>query len=37
MKKDLASIRKDYTKKQLDESNVADNPFVQFSFWFDET
>lgn len=34
--KDIASIRKEYALKQLDESEVDKNPFVQFGLWFDD-
>jgi len=36
MSKDIASIRKEYTLKQLDESDVNRNPFDQFKVWFDD-
>lgn len=36
MSKDIASIRKEYTLKQLDESDVSHNPFDQFKGWFDD-
>ncbi|NVO09228.1 MAG: pyridoxamine 5'-phosphate oxidase [Bacteroidales bacterium] len=32
----IASIRRDYTLKQLDEQEVDCNPFAQFGLWFDE-
>ena len=35
-KKDIASIRKEYALKQLDESDVYQNPFLQFGCWFDD-
>jgi len=35
-KKDISSIRKEYALKQLDESEVDNNPFVQFGTWFDD-
>lgn len=35
-KKDISSIRKEYALKQLDESEVDKNPFVQFGIWFDD-
>lgn len=35
-KKDISSIRKEYTQTQLDESEVDRNPFVQFGIWFDD-
>jgi len=34
--RNTASIRRDYTLKQLDEQEVDRNPFTQFSLWFDE-
>ncbi len=34
--KDLASLRRDYSLRELSESSVAADPFVQFSNWFDE-
>ena len=34
--KDIASIRKDYTQQTLNESDVYNNPFVQFTKWWDE-
>jgi len=33
---DIAAIRKDYTLKSLDLSNIADNPLTQFKVWFQE-
>ena len=33
---DIASIRKDYSLKTLDENEVDLNPFVQFSSWWKE-
>lgn len=33
---DLASLRRDYTLASLDESEVHEDPFEQFSRWFDE-
>lgn len=36
MDKDISSIRKEYALKQLDESEVDKNPFVQFGFWFND-
>lgn len=33
---DIASIRKEYTLNKLDESDVNENPFVQFGLWFNE-
>lgn len=35
-KRDVASIRKEYALKQLDENEVDKNPFVQFNSWFDD-
>lgn len=35
-RKDLASLRRDYSLRELSESSVAADPFVQFSNWFDE-
>lgn len=35
-KKDISSIRKEYALKQLDESEVDKNPFVQFGAWLDD-
>ncbi len=35
-KKDISSIRKEYSIRQLDESEVDKNPIVQFSTWFDD-
>jgi pyridoxamine 5'-phosphate oxidase len=32
----VAALRKDYGQASLNESDVADNPFVQFTKWFDE-
>ena len=34
--KDLASIRKEYTKARLDQSIVQANPFAQFDVWLEE-
>ncbi len=34
--RNTASIRRDYTLKQLDEQEVDRNPFIQFGLWFDE-
>jgi len=34
--KDISSIRKEYSLKKLDESEVNYNPFIQFGLWFDE-
>lgn len=36
MKEEIASLRKEYTKAELDESLVSKNPFQQFESWFDE-
>lgn len=36
MDKNISSIRKEYALKQLDESEVDKNPFVQFGFWFND-
>lgn len=33
---DISSIRKDYTLKSLEISDVKDNPFEQFHIWFQE-
>lgn len=35
--RNTASIRRDYSLKQLDEQDVDRNPFIQFGLWFDET
>jgi len=35
-KKNIASLRKDYRQHRLDDSAVNENPFAQFSLWFDE-
>lgn len=34
---DIASLRSDYQRARLDESDVASDPFVQFRRWFDES
>lgn len=34
--RNIASIRRDYTLKQLDEQKADSNPFSQFGLWFDE-
>jgi len=34
--KDLADIRRDYSKRELSKAAVAADPFVQFANWFDE-
>ncbi len=36
MNKNIADIRKDYSLLSLDESNIAANPFQQFSRWWNE-
>ena len=36
MREDIASIRKEYTKAELDEEHVLKNPFKQFEKWFQE-
>jgi len=36
MQIDIASIRKDYSKQQLDIKDVSANPISQFNKWFDE-
>ena len=36
MTKNLASIRKEYSLKQLDEKDVKRDPFDQFKEWFDD-
>ncbi|MEQ9468266.1 MAG: pyridoxamine 5'-phosphate oxidase [Ekhidna sp.] len=36
MREDIASIRKEYTQAELDESSVNRNPFGQFEKWFQE-
>ena len=36
MKKDLASIRKDYLLKELNESDIYRSPFIQFSKWLED-
>jgi pyridoxamine 5'-phosphate oxidase len=35
-RKVLENIRKEYAKRNLDESSVDPDPFVQFIIWFDE-
>ena len=35
-KKELAEIRREYSREELSESSVASDPFVQYSNWFDE-
>lgn len=34
--KDLAAIRRDYSRQELSESSVAADPFVQFANWIEE-
>ncbi|MEL6592061.1 MAG: pyridoxamine 5'-phosphate oxidase [Bacteroidota bacterium] len=34
MRKEVADIRVDYTQGELHESQIADNPIVQFERWF---
>ena len=36
MNKDIADIRKDYQMQSLLETDVADDPFVQFNNWWDD-
>lgn len=36
MSKNIASIRKDYQLQSLLETDVADNPFIQFDTWWDD-
>lgn len=36
MTKNIASIRKEYSLKQLDQKDVRRNPFDQFKVWFDD-
>jgi pyridoxamine 5'-phosphate oxidase len=36
MDKTVADLRKDYTLQELNETDVAPNPFIQFQKWFDE-
>lgn len=36
MKIDIASIRKDYSKQELDLQDVLTNPILQFNKWFSE-
>ena len=33
---DLANLRRDYSSRELSESTIATDPFVQFSTWMDE-
>jgi pyridoxamine 5'-phosphate oxidase len=34
--KELAAIRRDYSRQELSRSSVAADPFVQFANWFEE-
>src|SRR5688500_16228222 len=34
--KSVSDIRKEYAKKSLSESDVSDNPILQFGQWWDE-
>lgn len=34
--KDIASIRREYTRNKFNETNANPNPFKQFKIWFDE-
>jgi pyridoxamine 5'-phosphate oxidase len=34
--KEIADLRRDYTKSELDVNNVDQNPILQFRKWFDE-
>lgn len=36
MKSKIADIRQDYSKKDLDEKDVLDNPIQQFEVWLEE-
>lgn len=36
MEHDLANLRREYSLRELSESSVAADPFVQFANWFDE-
>lgn len=36
MREDISSIRKEYTRAELDENTVLKNPFEQFEKWFNE-
>ena len=36
MERNLADIRRDYSRQELTEESVAADPFVQFANWFDE-
>ncbi len=33
---EIANLRRDWSLKELDESNVSENPFDQFSIWMQE-
>src|SRR5687767_2395067 len=33
---ELAALRQDYSRHELSRSSVADDPFEQFTMWFDE-
>lgn len=33
---ELAALRQDYSRHELSRSSVADDPFAQFTVWFDE-
>ncbi len=33
---ELAALRRDYSRHELSRSSVAEDPFEQFSIWFDE-
>lgn len=34
--RDIAALRKEYTREELTEASVTDEPFAQFARWFDE-
>ncbi len=36
MENDIAALRKDYSQRQLSEEEVAPDPILQFSKWWDE-
>ena len=36
MERNLADIRREYSRQELSEASVAADPFVQFGNWFDE-
>lgn len=36
MKSKIADIRKDYSKKDLEEKDILDNPIKQFEIWLEE-